>query len=184
MLVYFDPWMAGVVLPTLIIIGLMVIPYIDANPLGSAITRSGSGSIALLTFCFGFFVLWLSMIFIGTFIRGPGWMWFWPGQTWDHNRLIFEVNRDLPDLFRISGVWGKFFFGASVVLIFFVVAGWGVHKLCTLTPFNRRVFQKMSLLQYVTLQVFMITMLALPAKILLRLLFRIKYVWITPWFNI
>src|SRR2546429_7349680 len=27
MLVYFDPWMAGVVLPSLIIIGLMVIPY-------------------------------------------------------------------------------------------------------------------------------------------------------------
>jgi hypothetical protein len=35
MLVYFDPWMAGVVMPTLIIVGLMVIPYIDANPLGS-----------------------------------------------------------------------------------------------------------------------------------------------------
>ena len=34
MLVYFDPWFAGVVLPTLIIIGLMVFPYIDTNPLG------------------------------------------------------------------------------------------------------------------------------------------------------
>ena len=35
MLVYFDPWMAGVVMPSLIIVGLMVIPYIDTNPLGS-----------------------------------------------------------------------------------------------------------------------------------------------------
>ena len=35
MLVYFDPWIAGVVMPTLIIIGLMVIPYIDTNPMGS-----------------------------------------------------------------------------------------------------------------------------------------------------
>ena len=35
MLVYFDPWIAGVVMPTLIIVGLMVIPYIDTNPLGS-----------------------------------------------------------------------------------------------------------------------------------------------------
>ena len=34
MLVYFDPWIAGVVMPTMIIIGLMVIPYIDTNPLG------------------------------------------------------------------------------------------------------------------------------------------------------
>ena len=43
------------------------------------------------------------MIVIGTLIRGPGWMWFWPGTTWDHNRLIFEVNRDLPDIFGITG---------------------------------------------------------------------------------
>ena len=35
MLVYFDPWMAGVVMPSLIIVGLMVIPYIDTNPLGN-----------------------------------------------------------------------------------------------------------------------------------------------------
>ena len=42
------------------------------------------------------------MVVIGTFIRGPGWMWFWPGQTWDHNRQIFEVNRDLPDIFCIT----------------------------------------------------------------------------------
>ena len=35
MLVYFDPWYAGVVLPTFIIIGLMAIPYIDRDPNGS-----------------------------------------------------------------------------------------------------------------------------------------------------
>ena len=35
MLVYFDPWLAGVVLPTLIIVGLMAIPYIDTNPKGN-----------------------------------------------------------------------------------------------------------------------------------------------------
>jgi len=35
MLVYFDPWHAGVVLPTFIIIGLMMIPFIDINTKGS-----------------------------------------------------------------------------------------------------------------------------------------------------
>ena len=35
MLVYFDPWYAGVVLPTLIVVGLMAIPYIDTNPKGN-----------------------------------------------------------------------------------------------------------------------------------------------------
>ncbi|MDO8729937.1 MAG: cytochrome C, partial [Candidatus Omnitrophota bacterium] len=34
LLVYFDPWMAGVVLPTLILVGLMAIPYLDKNPRG------------------------------------------------------------------------------------------------------------------------------------------------------
>ena len=34
LLVYFDPWIAGVVLPTLIIVGLMAIPYIDKSPHG------------------------------------------------------------------------------------------------------------------------------------------------------
>src|SRR5262245_26611388 len=35
MLVYFDPWIAGVLLPGLIIVGLMAIPYIDKNPKGN-----------------------------------------------------------------------------------------------------------------------------------------------------
>jgi quinol-cytochrome oxidoreductase complex cytochrome b subunit len=35
MLVYFDPWIAGVVMPSLIIVGLMAFPYVDSNPLGA-----------------------------------------------------------------------------------------------------------------------------------------------------
>ena len=34
MLVYYDPWLAGVVFPSLIIVGLMAIPYIDTEPEG------------------------------------------------------------------------------------------------------------------------------------------------------
>src|SRR5438876_11826702 len=35
MLVYFDPWIAGVLLPGLIIVGLCAISYIDKNPKGN-----------------------------------------------------------------------------------------------------------------------------------------------------
>ena len=35
MLVYYDPWMAGVVLPSLVIFGLMAIPFIDFNKKGN-----------------------------------------------------------------------------------------------------------------------------------------------------
>jgi hypothetical protein len=184
MLVYFDPWMAGVVFPSLIIIGLMVIPYIDANPLGNGYYTYKQRKFSILTFLFGFIALWVSMIVIGTIIRGPGWMWFWPGVTWDHNRLIFEVNRDLPDIVGIKGGIGKLIFGAIVMGIYFVGAWIGMHKLITLTAFAKKIYARMSLLQYSVMQVFLILMLLLPVKMLLRLVFRIKYVWITPWFNI
>jgi hypothetical protein len=184
MLVYFDPWIAGVVMPSLIIVGLMVIPYIDTNPLGNGYYTYKQRKFSIWTFIFGFIVLWVSMIVIGTLIRGPGWMWFWPGTTWDHNRLIFEVNRDLPDIFGITSKVGKNIFGALVTLAYCVVAAIGIHKLITWTPFNRKMYARMSVLQYATMQIFLIVMLSLPVKILARLVGRIKYVWVTPWFNI
>ena len=74
--------------------------------------------------------------------------------------------------------------GAIVVGAYFVLAGIGMHKLITKTAFNRKIYARMSVLQYTVMQVFLIIMLALPVKILARLLFRIKYVWVTPWFNV
>ena len=182
MLVYFDPWIAGVVMPTLIIIGLMVIPYIDTNPLGGGYYTWKQRKFAISTFLFGFVVLWVSMIFIGTFIRGPGWQWFWPGQTWDHNRLIYEVNRDLPDIFGITSNLWKAIFGAIVVGGYFVVGGLLVNSMFRRT--NPKDYKRMSLLQYSLMMTFFLIMVALPIKIAIRLLFHIKYVWITPWFNV
>src|SRR5215472_8950951 len=188
MLVYFDPWIAGVVMPTMIIIGLMVIPYVDTNPLGSGYYTWKQRKFSISTFLFGFVILWVAMIIIGTFIRGPGWQWFWPGQTWDHNRLIYEVNRDLPDEVPrwlggpITSNWAKGAFGAIVVGGYYLIGGGLVYSL-----FRRRMakdFSRMSLLQFSILQFFLLTMVALPIKMGLRLLWHIKYVWITPWFNI
>lgn len=184
MLVYFDPWFAGVVLPTLIIVGLMAFPYIDANPLGVGYYTYRQRTVAIWGFALGFF-LWIALVVIGTFIRGPGWMWFWPGQTWDHTRVIYEVNQNLPDILGITSVWGRSLVGLIAVGLFYAVSGWGIHKLVTRTEFDRKIFQRTSAVQYLTFQFFAITILVgLPAKMLLRLLFRIKYVLITPWFNI
>jgi hypothetical protein len=184
MLVYFDPWMAGVVLPSLILVGLMAIPYLDANPLGNGYYTYKQRKFSILTFCFGFLFLWLSMVVIGTFIRGPGWVWFWPGQTWDHNRVVFEANRDLPDIFGITGSWGKGIFGAIVIGIYVLLTAAGIHKLINWNDFNKKIYRRMTLIQYVTLQFFLVTMMLLPVKMIARLAFRIKYIWITPWFNI
>ena len=184
MLVYFDPWIAGVVMPTLIIIGLIVIPYIDENPLGNGYYTYKQRRFAIWAFIFGFIILWCSMIVIGTLIRGPGWMWFWPGMTWDHNRLIFEINRDLHEIIGITSQPWIGIFGGLVVGGFAVVAGYACHRIITATEFSRKILGRMSLLQYTILQTLLIIMLALPVKMAARLLFRIKYVWVTPWFNV
>ena len=75
--------------------------------------------------------------------------------------------------------------GGVAIGIFFAGTGWVIHKLVTRSPLNRKIYERTSLLQYLTFQFFAITILAgLPAKMLLRLVFRIKYVLITPWFNV
>ena len=182
MLVYFDPWIAGVLMPGLIIGGLMIIPYIDTNPLGSGYYTWKQRRFAISTFFFGFVVLWVSMIIIGTFIRGPGWNWYWPGQTWDHNLVVYAVNRDLPDLFGITSTVGKIVFGAIAVGLFYLVGGVAMHSL--FKKYNAADYKRMSFVQYNLMMFFWLTMLSLPIKILIRLLFNIKYVMVTPWFNI
>ena len=184
MLVYFDPWMAGVVLPTLIIVGLMAIPYMDANPLGNGYYTYKQRRFALWAFGIGFLGLWVLMVMIGTFIRGPGWMWFWPGQWWDHNRVIFETNRDLPDLLGVGSVAGKIIVGVVALGAYGAAAGAGMHKLFNRNEFNKKIYQRMTFLQVTALNFFLITMMLLPAKMILRHLFRIKYLLVTPWFNI
>ena len=60
------------------------------------------------------------------------------------------------------------------------------HWLMTRNEFEKKILARTSLLQYLTFQFFAITvLLALPVKLILRLLpIHIKYVWVTPWFNI
>jgi hypothetical protein len=206
MLVYFDPWIAGVVMPSLIMVGLMVFPYVDSNPLGNGYYTLRQRRFALWMFGAGF-LQWIVLIVIGTFIRGPGWIWFWPGQTWDHNAVVFDKNVDLHDMiaaglnldFLSRDPW-KFIFGFLVVSGFFLLGALFFHWLMTVdfkkirlrplrlfpkNEFEQKLLARTSLLQYLTFQFFAVTvLLALPVKLILRLVFTIKYVWVTPWFNI
>jgi hypothetical protein len=200
MLVYFDPWMAGVVMPTLIIIGLMAIPYIDANPLGNGYYTYKQRKFAIWTFCAGFLGLWVAMIVIGTFIRGPGWMWFWPTATWDAQRVEFAVNRNLDQIFGIDGSWlahlmpaanrsyapilARIIFGVFPVVLYFIVAAYAMYRAMNATAFAQKIFNRMTLLQIITTDVLLVLMLSLPVKMIARLVFRVKYVWVTPWFSI
>ena len=84
MLVYFDPWLAGVVLPSLIIVGLIAIPYIDKNPKGNGYYTFAERKVEITMFLFGFVILWSSLIVLGTFLRGPNWNFFGPFEYLGH----------------------------------------------------------------------------------------------------
>ena len=213
MLVYFDPWIAGVVMPSIIMIGLMVFPYVDSNPLGNGYYTLRQRRFAVNMFNWGF-LMWILLIVIGTFIRGPGWIWFWPGQTWDHNTVVFDRNQDLHEIVaRVTGLsifntnpWVKGIFGLIIVSGFFILGGlffhWlmkrGQFKFSYLVspkkflawakfpdPFELKLLANTSILQYMTFQFFAVSvLLAMPDKLFLRLVFTIKYVWVTPWFNV
>lgn len=105
LLVYFDPWFAGVVLPTIIIIGLMAIPYIDINPKGSGYFCFKDRRLAIVTFLVGFFVMWDFLIPIGTVLRGPGWNFFGPFEAWNPHKVVALTNVNLSEY-----VWIKWFY--------------------------------------------------------------------------
>src|SRR6478672_1806535 len=119
-LVYFDPWFAGVILPGLIIMGLMVIPYIDINPKGNGYYCFKDRAFAISTFLFGFLIMWIVLIIMGTFIRGPGWYLFLPGQYWDVHKTVAITNRDLPAIFGLTSFYPAMAFGATCVGIWIV----------------------------------------------------------------
>ncbi len=185
MLVYFDPWFAGVVLPSLVIVGLMVIPFIDINPRGNGYYTFKERPFAISTFLFGFIFLWVSLIITGVFFRGPGWNLFWPWETWDPHMVIALTNVDLP-------AWGPFRWMGNPKIAGIEVIGLVLIVLYFSTAFifyywrrdRSEAIRQLGPVRYGIVAFLFLTMMGLPLKVFLRLAFNIKYIWVTPWFNI
>src|SRR5215470_10445365 len=107
MLVYFDPWLAGVVFPSLIIVGLMAIPYIDVNPKGNGYFTYKERKTEINLFLFGFLILWVTLVMLGTFLRGPNWNFFGPYEYWDVHKLLALNNVNLSEYFWVKGLHMK-----------------------------------------------------------------------------
>jgi hypothetical protein len=75
-------------------------------------------------------------------------------------------------------------FGIFPIVAYLILSAILIHWVCMLSDFSRRIYKRMSLVQLATTYIFLILMLSLPIKIMLRLLFNIKYVWVTPWFSV
>jgi hypothetical protein len=165
-LVYFDPWFAGVVLPFLIIIGLMLVPYIDPNPRGNGYYTFWERPFSVTVFCFGF-LLWYVLIIIGVYCRGPFWAWFWPWEEWT---LAFPTP---PPLWSLPSP-----VGFVLLVAYFGLGMWWPAKKW------RSFYEELGPIRYGITMFLLLTMIGSILKIGLRLGFEIKYVFQTPWFNI
>jgi hypothetical protein len=183
MLVYFDPWIAGVMLPTFILVGLILIPYCDPNPKGNGYYTFKERPFAIATFAIGFIILWVLLIVLGTFMRGPGWYYFWPWQYWDTHRVVALTNVDLWEaLFGVpsKNVDGSFnlvqvALGGALIIGFLVAFPMWIWK-----KYKEKssVLKAMGPLKFGTMAVLFLMMAGLPIKMFLRLAFNIKYIWV------
>jgi hypothetical protein len=179
MLVYFDPWLAGVVLPGLIIVGLIAIPYIDKNEKGNGYYTFNERKVEITLFLFGFVVLWCSLIVLGTFLRGPNWNFFGPFEYWDLHKLEALTNVNLSEYFWVRAlrqplptVWIIRELPGLLLVLFYVAA--------LPVILGRKVFKnyyaKLGAPRYYVTVFLFLMMMALPIKMLLRWIFNLKYI--------
>jgi hypothetical protein len=194
MLVFFDPWYAGVMLPTLIIVGLMLIPYLDINPRGNGYFTFRERKFEILTFFLGFHILWVSFILIGTFFRGPGWNWFWPGEVWDPHLVEALTNVDLPYLLGIRDYMTAAIFGLSTIVAYFVVGYavfyWWLRRRPAGDPWSsfagggKELLAAWGPVRFGIVGFLFLAMIGVFVKMAMRHAWHIKYILVTPWINV
>ncbi|MEO2001687.1 MAG: hypothetical protein ABGW75_08665, partial [Pirellulales bacterium] len=199
MLVYFDPWYAGVVLPSLVVFGLMAMPYLDFNKKGNGYYSIEERKFSYLVYQFGFFELWITLIILGTFLRGPNWNFFGPFEYWTPYKVEVLNNVDLPQMFWVqwmnqplprapqeAGVLSQIGYillrespGLLVMGVYLVA----LPPLLAVTVF-RGFYAKMGFIRYMVMSNLMLLMLTLPLKMILRWTLNLKYIISIPEFSL
>lgn len=189
MLVYFDPWLAGVVFPTFIVVGLIAIPYIDKNPKGNGYYTFKERPFAIMTFCWGFFILWILLIFLGTFLRGPNWNFYGPYEHWDAHKVVPLVNVDLSDIFWIQWLGqakptNPLVREAPGFLL--IAAYFGILPFVFAKAVFGKLFKEMGFIRFNVFIMLFLCMLSMPIKMILRWTVNLKYLVAIPefFFNI
>lgn len=158
-LVYFDPWIAGVMIPGLIIFGLMILPYMDPNPEGVGEYAPGKRKVVTTVFLFGY-LFWFGLILVGQFLRGPSWQFYWPWEDWAIHKAADEK------LVNISGPTGILmiagYFGGGLALAFLAA---------------RNLHRRMGTIRFLVVWTLALVMFGIVGKILLRVFFDIKYIY-------
>lgn len=204
MLVYYDPWLAGVLLPGLIIVGLCALPFIDINPKGNGYYTLKERPFAIGAFLFGFVNLWVVMVLIGTFLRGPNWNVFGIFEKWDVHKVLALNNVNLSEYVWIGWLRSGFptWFGASPApgtpgYVGNILARELPGILCVLLYLTalppllagtalKGFYKRMGFTRFAVMAFLLLMMLALPIKMALRWTVNLKYIVAIPefFFNI
>lgn len=198
MLVYFDPWYAGVVLPSLVVVGLMAIPYLDFNKKGNGYYTISERKFSYIIFQLGFLEMWITLIILGTFLRGPNWNFYGPFEYWDSHKVEVLTNKDLSFMFWVDLLGqpmpyapsGSGFFTQLLYIVWrelpgFLVVGaylFLLPPILAVTVF-RKFFVKMGFIRYMVMANLLLLMMSLPIKMVLRWTVNLKYLISIPeWF--
>jgi hypothetical protein len=132
---------------------------------------------------FGWLVLWLMLIIVGTFLRGPNWNIFGPFEYWDIHKLealtninvseiiyIKWLNTGLPDNIIIREIWG-----IVLVLVYFLILPPLLAK-----TFLKDMYTRLGSARYSIFIVLILVAVTLPIKMYLRWMFNLKYIIAIP----
>jgi quinol-cytochrome oxidoreductase complex cytochrome b subunit len=76
-LVHYSAFVGGVLVPTLVVVALVALPYVDRSPHGVGRWFAPERRLANTIFT-ALAVVAILLTLIGTFFRGPNWAWTWP----------------------------------------------------------------------------------------------------------
>jgi len=191
LLAFSDPWLVGVVVPCLIVFGLAAVPYLDRNPRGSGYYTIDQRKFAYLVFQFGFLLLWVLLILVGTFMRGPNWNFFGLYEVRDPHKVAALTNVKLSEYFwvillgrglpqvpegagtivRLAHILWREIPGVVPLAVYFVVLP-PVLGRTLLRKFRRQ----MGFGRYTLMALLLLMMMTIPLKIILRWTFNLNYI--------
>ncbi len=176
------PWLARGVFPIVYTLGFVVIPFL-VKPASDLPARACGIAVAILLLSFE--AVWLFLIFVGVFCRGPNWNFYWPWEPW-------ELRVELYNPCLLSDyVWIRWFnrsdameWGLRELPGFVLIGGYFLSGFVVARVLYRFTERATRYWRWAVLVIILQLASIVPIKMLLRWLFNIKYVIYLPEYDL
>lgn len=181
LLVYFDPWFAGVVLPVMTITGLICVPYCDPNPDGVGQYGFEKRRWAISVYLFGFLIIWIAPIFVGELLRGPHWNAYGLCEPWDVPKAAANDVELSQAVWSLAGVRTESLHWLTRELPGIVLVGLYLAAVpAVVAKVRRQFYERLGFVRYSLVMLHLLVMLAVPIKMGLRWVFDVRHVVAVP----